>query len=147
MNDTEKKTILIVEDESALLRALVNKFTKEGFNVLEAKNGKEGMDVALKMHPDLLMLDIMMPNMDGMMMLKKIREDEWGKSVPAIFLTNVSDPEKIGRIIESGGYDLSGVYDYIVKTDWKLEDIVKRVKEKLSLEGASPSSGPDNRSI
>lgn len=122
-----KKTILIVEDETSMLRALTDKLSREGFAVLEAKNGKEGLEIALKEQPALILLDIVMPVMDGMTMLKKLRADTYGKNVPVILLTNLNESEKIAEAVESG------VYDYLLKTDWKIEDVVKRTKERLQI--------------
>ena len=121
------KTILIVEDEQGIRQALVDKFSIEGFDVLEAKNGKEGLKLALKEHPDLILLDIIMPVMDGVTMMKKLKGDKWGQEVPVIMLTNLSDIEKVSRFVESG------VYEYLVKSDWRIEDVVKKVKEKLGI--------------
>lgn len=115
----------IVEDEVSLLEVLSDKFVKEGFNVLQAKNGDEGLKVALAEHPDIILLDIIMPVMDGMTMLKKLREDSWGKDAKVIILTNLSDNEKTAQALD-GGSD-----DYLVKSDWKIEDVVKKVEEKL----------------
>ncbi len=122
------KTILVTEDEPSLLKALVDKFTREGFRVLEAKNGQEGLAVALKDHPDLILLDIIMPVMDGMTMLKKLREtNDWGKQVPVILLTNLTsdDEGRLHDIVET-----NPAY-YLVKTDWTLEDILAKVRERL----------------
>ncbi len=123
----ESKKILIVEDEASMLRLLSDRFISEGFIVLEAKNGEEGLKSALENHPNLVLIDIIMPVLDGIAMLKKLRQDSWGKNVPAIMLTNLSDSAKIAEVLESGAYD------YLVKSDCKLEDIVKRVKEKLGI--------------
>ncbi|MDP2684260.1 MAG: response regulator [bacterium] len=120
-----KKTILIVEDEKVLSIALKESFKKNGFLVLTAENGQEGLDLALKEHPDYIMIDILMPIMDGLTMLKKIREDSWGKDVPATILTNFNDIEKVA---EATGL---GVFDYLVKTDWTIDEIIKKVEEKI----------------
>lgn len=121
-----KKTILVVEDEKALRGALSEKLKRAGFFVLEAKNGKEGLEIALREHPDLILLDIMMPVMNGMEMFKKLRQNEaWGLSVKVIMLTNLNDPESIAGAMEQGSYD------YFVKSDWKIEDLVVKVKESL----------------
>ncbi|MDO8557836.1 MAG: response regulator [bacterium] len=125
MTDQEK-TILIVEDDRSQLQALVDKLTQEGFATLEAKNGEEGLETALREHPDLILLDIVMPVMDGMTMLKKLREDTWGKDALVIILSNLSDPEKISQAVTQG------TYGYLIKTDWKIEDVVAKVKELLS---------------
>lgn len=74
----KEHTILIVEDDVPELNALRDKFTHEGFSILEAKNGEEGLATALREHPDLILLDIIMPVMDGMTMLVNLRKDPWG---------------------------------------------------------------------
>src|SRR3989304_9443406 len=84
------KTILIIEDEKSLRDAIVDILRLKNFLSLEAKNGREGVELALSKHPDLILLDIIMPEMDGITALKKIREDAWGKKVPIIILTNLS---------------------------------------------------------
>lgn len=123
------KTILLVEDEVTLLSALRDKFSREGFTIFEAKNGQEGLNSAFANHPDLILLDIIMPVMDGMTVLKKLRAgDQWGKTVPVIILTNLNEGKKVS---ESLAY---GTDEYLVKSDWKIEDIVKKVKEKLKIE-------------
>ena len=121
------KKILIAEDEEPMLRALVEKFEKSGFEVIPAQDGEEGLTKALKDKPDLLMLDIIMPKINGLELIKKIREDRWGEQVPIILLTNLSDADNVA---EAAKY---GVYDFLVKTDWHLDDIVKLVKEKLNV--------------
>ena len=120
------KKILIVEDEKILLKDLADKFTKEGFEVITAGDGQAGLNVAIQNHPDLILLDIVMPIMDGMTMLYQLRKDEWGKTVEVILLTNLSDSDKI-----ADSY-LEDVHDYLVKSDWTLDDIVAKVKAKLT---------------
>ena len=125
---TEEKKILIVEDEDAMRQALVEKFKLSGFAVFSAQDGEEGLTLANKEKPDLVMLDILMPKMDGVSLTKNIRESSnWGKEVPIIMLTNLSDPDSVSEV---AGY---GVFDFLVKTDWRLEDVVELVKKKLNL--------------
>lgn len=123
-----KKTVLIVEDEPSLQRALGDHFSREGISVLQAKNGQEGLEVALREHPGVILLDIVMPVMDGMTMLTKLREDAWGKDAHVILLTNLVDNKEIVEAMKTG------VFDYLVKSDWKIEDVVERVKQKLGIE-------------
>ncbi len=123
-----EKTILVVEDDLSLLGALADKFSREGFAVLQAKNGEEGLESALKNQPNMILLDIVMPVMDGMTMLKKLRAtNEWGKTVPVIILTNLTsdNDERMRDITET-----NPAY-YLVKTDWKIEDVVEKVRERL----------------
>lgn len=125
---SNKKIILLVEDEELMLIPLTEKLVKQGFNVVMAHDGEEGVALALEKHPDLVVLDIIMPKMDGMAAMKKIREDEdWGKDVPIIMLSNLSDPDKIS---DAANYN---VFDFLVKTDWKLDDVVDFIKQKLEL--------------
>jgi len=130
MEGNINKTLLIVEDEVPMLIALVDKFTREGFRVLQARNGEEGLESALRDHPDLILLDIIMPKMDGITMLEKLNQsaDPWGKKIEVIFLTNLSDISNIEKVSQLG------TNEYLVKSDWKIEDVVKKVKEHLKLE-------------
>ncbi len=121
------KKILIVEDEQSMLRALVDKFTREGLEVIEAKNGEEGLELTLKEHPDLILLDIVMPKMDGMTMLRKLKEKGWNKDAEVVLLTNLSCKKNVADAVECG------VYDYLVKSDWKIADVVQKVKERLGV--------------
>ncbi len=118
--------ILIVEDEPAVSKALKERFEQEGFEVTQAQNGQEGLLRASNEKPDLILLDLIMPHMDGITMLQRLREDEWGKLAKVIVLSNLSDDSALARSMEKG------VYDYLVKTDWKLEDVVAKVKERLA---------------
>jgi len=128
MENTQSKKILVVEDEKALRRALVDTLTGAGFVVLEASDGVEGLDIALKQRPDLVLTDRDMPGMDGLKMLGEIRKDEgWGKKVPVVVLTNLSlsDDESV-----KGVSGLNPTY-YLVKADWDISDIVANVKSSL----------------
>jgi DNA-binding response OmpR family regulator len=122
------KKILIIEDELPMLKALSDKFGLEGFSTFEARNGEEGLDVALKNKPDLILLDLFMPVMDGKAMMEKLRQDVWGKTVPIIILTNLNPDDKtLNEILESGP-----AY-YFIKSKWRLEDLVARVKKELGI--------------
>jgi len=126
----DNKKILIVEDEEAVQKAISEAFVNQEFTMLTAKDGEEGLSVSLKEHPDLILLDILMPKMDGMIMLQKLRLDEWGKTVPVIILTNVSPNSSsvINSVLQT-----APAY-YFVKSDVKLEGIVSKVKEVLKIE-------------
>lgn len=122
------KKILIAEDEAPMLEALANKFKKEGFTVLTAVDGQTAYDLANREHPDMMLLDIIMPKLDGISLVKKIRQvSHWGEDVPMIMLTNLSDPQSVS---DAANY---GVFDFLVKTDWRLEDVADLVKKKLGL--------------
>lgn len=121
----KRKKILIVEDEIEQLNVLTDKFTQEGFIIIKALNGREAVKVALFKKPDIILLDIVMPVMDGVTALEKIRANKKGKDIPVVILTNLSDAEKMERARKQG------VNDYLVKTDWTLEDVVKKVRRKI----------------
>lgn len=120
-----KKKILIVDDERDLRDALRTALMYEGMEVAVAENGEEGLAFARTAHPDLILLDIMMPVKDGIEMLRALREDEWGKQVPVIMLTASDDMEKLAAVTELGGSD------YILKTSVSLSDVVKKVRARL----------------
>lgn len=120
------KRILVIEDEPSLRKALNDKLIREGFTTYQATDGKEGLEMALREHPDLVLLDIIMPVMDGMTMLSELRKDSWGGHVPVIILTNLLDADKVSASLSQN------VYDYLVKTDWSLEDVVKKIRARLN---------------
>lgn len=123
----ENKKILIVEDEVSLSNLLKEKFEEAGFNAETALDGRAGFDAALAKHPDLILLDIVMPRMDGIEFLRKLHVDAWGKTAKVILLTNLSNVEKIAEATELGAQD------YLVKSDWKVQDIIEKVKAKLNV--------------
>ena len=122
-----RKRILVIEDDRDLREAIVDKFRQEKFEVLEAQNGEEGLAAALREKPDLLIVDIIMPKMDGTEMLKKVRENEWGRNVPVMILTNISDAEKLAEALEIG------VDEYLLKAEWKLQDVLKKAKKIMGV--------------
>ena len=126
-----QKTILVVEDEKGLRDAIVDILRMKKFLPLEAKDGKEGVEIALSKHPDLILLDLLMPVMDGMTVLKKIREDVWGSHVPVIILTNSRATSE--QLVED--VVTHEPMHYLVKSDWKLHDVVKKIKEILETQG------------
>jgi DNA-binding response OmpR family regulator len=129
MNDVNKIKVLIVEDEVVINKVYVEGIRAEGFSVISAMNGKEGLAIALKEKPDLILLDILMPVMDGLTMMQKLRDaNSYGKSVPIILLTNLSASEdKIMSAITKN----EPAY-YLVKSDWNLSDVIDKIRERLN---------------
>lgn len=125
--NNKKKKILVVEDDELTLRTLGGRLAREGFTVLEADNGEDGLKIALAEHPDLILLDLIIPLMDGITVLERLREDEAGKNIRVIILSNLSDAEKVEKAVKGN------VHDYLVKTDWSLEELVGRVYERLDM--------------
>lgn len=122
------KKILIVEDEIPLRKALARKLAQEGYLVTEAENGKDGLNKASAERPDLIITDIVMPDMDGLNMIKNIRESDWGKDIHIILITNLNNSDDVATALQYN------VIDYLVKSDMKLKDIIDKVNEKLSIQ-------------
>ena len=120
-----KKKILIIDDDASLRSVLEDKFSGEGFSVRLAKNGQEGLEIALEEKPDVILVDILMPVLDGLGMIKELRQDNWGKEANVILLSNLDDTTKIAEAAQLG------VFDFLTKQDYKIDDVVKKVKEKL----------------
>ena len=128
MNDTSvgtEKVVEVIEDEASYQHMLSEKLGKDGFAVLSAKNGEEGLALALDRHPDLILLDLQMPKMSGIDFLTALRQDPWGKEAKVIVLTVVDDTEKIADVLGQN------TFDYYLKADIKIEDLVASIKEKL----------------
>ena len=125
--DTQSKkyTILVVEDDKSISNVLRDKLTIEGFNVLQAYDGQIGVEIALREHPDLILLDILMPVMDGITVLKNLQKDAWGKMARIIMLTNLADNENISMAIANGSND------YLVKSNWSMKDLVSKIRKRL----------------
>ncbi|HPT30012.1 MAG TPA: response regulator [bacterium] len=120
-----RKKILIVEDDITLAKAISYEFEQENFEVFTAYDGEEGLKTAEQNLPDLMLVDINMPKMDGLTMLKNMRTTEWGKNIPVMMLTNLSDEQKVMEALSQQAFY------YLVKSDWDLSQIVAKVKEKL----------------
>jgi CheY-like chemotaxis protein len=118
-------TILVVEDEAPTALALCDKLEHEGYTVLKAVSGKAGLDTALEKHPDLILADLKMPEMDGMEMIRRLRTDSWGKNAKVIILTNISDVAKIEEAM------VHGAFFYMVKGDSSMSDILEKVHSQL----------------
>lgn len=119
--DENKKTILIVDDEKTIVDMLVYNLQKEGYNTLEAGDGEEGVDIALNQKPDLVLLDIMLPKMDGLAVCKRIRQS---LNIPILMIS--ARDEEIDKIL---GLEL-GADDYITKP-FSVRELMARVKANL----------------
>ena len=125
MADAQKK-ILIVEDSESYRFVLSESLREAGFIVAIARNGEEGLDAIKSDKPDLVLLDITMPKMDGITMSQKLKEE--GIKLPIIFLTNMSDIKHVTEATATAT-DYMG---YIVKVDTSVDEIVVRVKERFA---------------
>jgi DNA-binding response OmpR family regulator len=131
--DNKNTKILIVEDEEILLTALSEELKSEGFNIVGAKDGVEGVEKAQVEKPDLILLDLVMPRLDGIGALKQLKEGEQTKDIPVVILTNLSDYDKISDALTLGAMD------YLVKANYRLEDLVNKVKTVLERKNAGPA--------
>lgn len=121
-----KKKVLVVEDEPALRKALTEKLSAAGYQVIVAKDGQEGLTQAMNKKPKVILLDLMLPRMDGMSVLDRLRKDSWGAEVPVIILTNLMATDGYKKLAEQ-----FKVYDYVVKSDRTLEEVVTKVNGAL----------------
>ncbi len=126
MPTPSQKKVLIVEDEDVIVMPLADSLRREGIEVAVAHNGEEGLEAALADVPDLILLDILMPKMDGLTMLKKLRAAPEGARIPVLVLTNLGEITSVADTLEAG------ISDYLVKSNWKLDDVVRRVNERLA---------------
>ena len=122
----QKPKILLVEDDLFLIRAYQIKLENEGFELIIAKDATEGMEKVRNVHPDLVLLDIMLPRGSGFEILEVVKKDEALQHIPVIILSNLGQQQDIER-----GLTL-GAATYLIKTDVKLEDVVKTIKKYLT---------------
>jgi len=120
-----KKKILVVDDSENLRLVLTDKLTGLGYEVVAVKNGKEGLAKALEVHPDIILLDVMMPEMNGWEMLEELRKDSWGKKAEVIMLTVLEDMESIAKALQEGSFT------YLIKTGNTMDEIVQKIEEQL----------------
>lgn len=132
--DKEKKTILIVDDEQHIVDILIYNLEKEGYNTLQANDGLTAVDIALSQKPDLILLDIMLPKMDGLAVCKRIRHT---LNVPILMLT--AKDEEIDKIL---GLEL-GADDYVTKP-FSVRELMARIKANLRKAEVTSVSNANN---
>jgi len=121
-----QKKILICEDDKSFLWILQQSFSNGDFHIFTAENGEAGLAIAEKEKPDLILLDIMMPKMDGITMARTLKEK--GIETKIIFLTNLKDEDHISQAMET-----TKDTEYIIKSDLHVDQVVARVKAKLGM--------------
>ena len=117
--------IAIIEDDIVISQMYRMKFESEGFQVQTAENGRLGVGLCEKMRPDMILLDLRMPEMSGEEALKKIRAADWGKRIPVIILTNLGEEEAPDSL------KTLGIHSYIVKAELTPSQVTERVKQAL----------------
>ena len=118
--------IAIVEDDAAIAQMYRIKFESEGYEVDAAENGKLGLEMVEKMRPDVILLDLMMPEMTGDQMLQELRKTDWGKTTKVIILTNMGEQEAPPILKELG------VKKFIVKAEMTPKQVADLVQKELS---------------
>lgn len=119
--------IAIIEDDPTINQMYRMKFEADGFDVELADNGKRGVELVESFSPDIILLDLQMPEMDGPTALAEIRKQPWGKDVPVIILTNMGEEESPKEL------KTLGIHSYIVKADLTPSQVVARVKDALGI--------------
>lgn len=124
---TDQKKVLLIEDDPMVVRMYERKLKMSGYKLSLAYNGEEGFVVLRNETPDIILLDVMMPKMDGLETLKKIKADEAYKDVPVIILTNFGDRSEDVQKCKKMGAE-----DYWVKANMSLNEMVERINNILA---------------
>ncbi len=119
------KTILFIEDESALQKAFEDILTGAGYELKSALDGEAGLRLAESEKPDLILLDITLPKLNGFEVLEKLKKNPETKEIPVIILTNLEKMEDVDKASELGAMT------YLVKAQYKLEEIIEKVKSAI----------------
>jgi len=119
------KTILFIEDESALQKTFGEILSQEEYQMISALDGEIGLRMAKEKKPDLILLDLILPKINGFDVLKKLKEENGTKDIPVIVLTNLERIEDVERALELGAKT------YLVKTSYSLEEVLEKIKKAL----------------
>jgi len=119
------KKILFIEDESALQKTLGEILRQEGFEIIPALDGETGLEMAKTKKPDLILLDLILPKLHGLEVLKQLKEDPGTKGIPVIILTNLEGIGHVDTALELGATT------YLVKAQYTLEEVLEKIKKAL----------------
>ncbi|MCK5084709.1 MAG: response regulator [Candidatus Pacebacteria bacterium] len=129
MDQNKKTKVIIIEDDSYISDMYRIKFESEDFETIVANNGVEGIKLLERVVPDIILLDVVMPKIDGFSVLKAIKKNPKLDKIPVILLTNLSQKENVER-----GFEL-GASSYIIKAHFTPSEVVEKIKEVLKQEG------------
>jgi len=118
--------ILFVEDDPLIVKIYTTRLTADGYEVLSADNGEAGLKLAEEMVPDLIVLDVMMPKMDGFAVLTKLRQNEKTKNVPILIYSNLAQEDEMNRA------KTLGATEFIIKANFSPTEMVAKIKQYLS---------------
>jgi len=119
------KKILFIEDEAVLQKAFGDFLKKEGYGIVSALDGEQGLKLAKTVNPDLVLLDIIMPKMNGLDVLGKLKADSETKDIPVIILTNIEGTSEVEKALEAGATT------YLIKSSYTLEEVLTKIKKEL----------------
>lgn len=119
------KKILLVEDEEIMAELLEKKLSKEGYKVILAKDGEEGLEAIKREKPDLILLDIIMPKKGGFEVMEEIQKDEELKKIPIIVISNSGQPVELSKAKELGAKD------WLIKTQFDPAEVLEKIKKQL----------------
>jgi len=120
-----KPKILIIEDDGFLLQMYSAKLEMEGYEVISAQDGQKGLKIALKERPDLIILDLKLPELDGFQVLQKIKKNKKTSEIPVLILTNLSQKQDIDQCLDLGAVD------YLIKAHFVPSEVIERIKKIL----------------
>ena len=119
------KKILFIEDEPALQKTLAGTLGREGYEVFSALDGDAGTALAVREHPDLILLDLVLPKKDGFAVLEELKKNQETKNIPVIIMSNLESTGDVERALELGATT------YLVKTSYSLEEIAEKIRGLL----------------
>jgi len=125
--ENKKIHLLVVEDDEFLVKMYESGLIKEGFQVSTAGDGEIGLKSAEELKPDLILLDLILPKMDGFKCLEKLKENPSTKRIPVIILSNLGQDSDLKRGIEMGAED------YLIKTDYTVKQVGEKVRKTLGI--------------
>ena len=123
---TASRTVLVIDDDNLLRKSLAQALTEAGYAVHEAQDGQAGLQVALTKHPNIIVTDVKMPELDGLQMVEKLRTDEWGKTAPVIILSTDETTASVNEAL------VANVTTYLPKSTASPDDIISQIKQMLS---------------
>jgi len=126
-DEVKKVKVLIVDDDAFLSGIYATKLELDGFAVVSARDGDEGLKAALKEIPDLILLDVLMPKLDGFEVLKRLKAEETTKHIPVIMLTNLGQKEDVEKGLQEGAAD------YLIKAHFVPAEAVAKIKKVLKM--------------
>ncbi|MCX6718823.1 MAG: response regulator [Candidatus Taylorbacteria bacterium] len=121
------KRVLVIEDDDNLRNILLDALKASGFEVEGAVNGEDGLRMAFEMHPDAIMLDVMMPKMNGWQVLERLRLDEWGRTAKVMILTSLGDVDNIAHAVDDR------VSIYVVKSELNMNNLAETINTLIKV--------------